>query len=276
MTLALLLATGSVYAVGYRRLARGGVRFGAGRAWCFAAGLLCLVVALASPLEPAAETSFTAHVAQHLLLGFVAPPLLALGAPITLALRAGPIRLRRPLARALRSRTVAFLTNPIVGWALFVGTPFVYHLTSLFEGALRSDPAHVLEHAALFGTAVVYWWPIVGVDPSPHPVPYPARLLSLFLAMPAMSFLALALYMARDPLYPTYLVTRGGTAAALMDQHAGAVTMWLVGNLWMVLAMLVVLARWKRHDDETQRRFEDRGGSPEPVPLISGRRDERR
>jgi hypothetical protein len=52
--------------------------------------------------------------------------------------------------------------------------------------------------------------------------------------------------------------------------------MWLVGNLWMVLAMLVVLARWKRHDDETQRRFEDRGGSPEPVPLISGRRDERR
>ena len=98
---------------------------------------MLLAIALVSPLEGAAETSFGAHVAQHLLLTLFAPPLLALGAPVTLALRAGPAGVRRPLARALRSRPVAVLTHPIVGWVLFVGTPFVYHLTGLFDAALQ-------------------------------------------------------------------------------------------------------------------------------------------
>jgi cytochrome c oxidase assembly factor CtaG len=255
MTVALLLAAGFAYAAGYRRLARAGIRFGRGGAWCFAAGLLLLGVALVSPLEQAAETSFTAHVAQHLLLTLFAPPLLALGAPITLALRAGPGGLRRGLARALRSRPVAVLTNPVVGWLLFVGTPFVYHLSSLFDQALRSTPAHIAEHAVLLGTAVVYWWPIVGADPSPHPMSHPARILSLFLLMPAMSFLAVAIFAADAPLYSAYL--EGGAnpvASVLADQHNGAVMMWLVGNLWMVVVMLVAMARWKRHDEQVERR----------------------
>jgi putative copper resistance protein D len=256
------LAAGSLYAAGYRRLSRAGIRFGGGRAWCFAAGLLLLGVALVSPLEQAAETSFTAHVAQHLLLTLFAPPLLALGAPITLALRAGPAGLRRRLVRALRSRPVAVVTHPVVGWLLFVGTPFVYHLSSLFDQALRSTPAHVVEHAVLLGTAVVYWWPIVGADPSPHPVSYPARILSLFLAMPAMSFLAIAIFAAAGPLYPTYLEDGSNPiGSVLADQHNGAVVMWLVGNLWMVVVMLVEMARWKRHDEREDRRMQARAAA---------------
>ncbi len=159
----------------------------------------------------------------------------------------------------LRTRAVTVLTNPIVGWTLFIATPFVYHLTGLFDGAIRNPPAHILEHTVLLGTALIYWWPIVGVDPSPHPVSYPARILSLFLAMPAMTFLALAIYLAGTPLYATYL-ERPGTSvtAALSDQRTGAVTMWLVGNLWMVITMLFVTASWKRHDDAAQHRLEDR------------------
>ncbi len=221
--------------------------------------MLILAVALVSPLERAADVSFTAHIAQHLLLSLVAPPLLALGAPVTLALRAGPPGLARSITRVLRSRPVTVLTNPIVGWTLFVGLPFVYHLTWLFDGALRSTPAHMVEHGVLLGTALIYWWPIVGVDPSPHPVSYPARILSLFLAMPAMTFLALAIYVAGAPLYPSYLEVAGTTVAtALSDQRAGAVTMWLVGNLWMVVTMLFVTAAWKRHDDAAQDRLEAR------------------
>lgn len=259
MTLALLLASGWLYAAGYVRLARVGIRFGRGRAWCFAAGLLLLGVGLVSPLERAADTSFTAHVAQHLLLTLFAPPLLALGAPVTLALRAGPARVRRGLVRALRSRPIAVLTNPVVGWLLFVGTPFVYHLSSLFDLALRGTPAHVAEHAVLLGTALVYWWPIVGADPSPHPVSHPARILSLFLAMPAMSFLAVAIFAADAPLYPAYLERDANTLASVMDdQHNGAVVMWLVGNLWMVVMMLVAMVRWKWQDERAERRTQSR------------------
>jgi putative membrane protein len=271
MTLALLLASGSLYAVGYRRLARSGIRFGRGRAWCFTAGLLLLAVALVSPLEQAAETSFTAHTAQHLLLTLFAPPLLALGAPITLALRAGPAGVgRRRLVHALRSRPVAVLTHPVVGWLLFVGTPFVYHLSSLFDQALRSAPAHIVEHAVFLGTAVAYWWPIVGADPSPHPMSHPARILSLFLVMPAMSFLAIAIFAADAPLYPVYL--EGGAnpvASVLADQQSGAVMMWLVGNLWMVVVMLVAMARWKRHDEQVERRTQARSAAPSRSPRKS-------
>ncbi|HKE54321.1 MAG TPA: cytochrome c oxidase assembly protein [Actinomycetota bacterium] len=262
MTLVLLLVSGSLYAVGYRRLAREGIRFGRGRASFFAAGLLLLGVALVSPLERASETSFTAHVTQHLLLTLFAPPLLALAAPVTLALRSGPAGVRRGLVRGLRSRAAALLTHPVVGWVLFVGTPFVYHLSSLFDQALRSTPAHIVEHAVLLGTALVYWWPIVGADPSPHPVSYPARILSMFLAMPAMSFLAVAIFAADAPLYPTYL--QGGASplgAVMADQHNGAVVMWLVGNLWMVVMMLVVMGRWKRHDERVERRAQARSAA---------------
>ena len=98
-----------------------------------------------------------------------------------------------------------------------------------------------------------------GVDPSPHPVGYGARLLSLLLAMPAMSFLALVIYTADASLYRTYasLPSPWGPHA-LADQRNAAVLMWLAGNLAIVAAMLLVAASWKRHDDEAQRRLESR------------------
>jgi cytochrome c oxidase assembly factor CtaG len=100
----------------------------------------------------------------------VAPPLLALGAPITLALATLPTRGARSLAGVLRSRGARVLGNPVVGWALFVGVPIAVHGSRLFDVALTSSGWHALEHAAWVGAALVYWWPIVGVDPSPHPV----------------------------------------------------------------------------------------------------------
>jgi cytochrome c oxidase assembly factor CtaG len=84
---------------------------------------------------------------------------------------------------------------------------------------------------------------------------HPARILSLFLAMPAMSFLAVAIFAAGALLYPTYL--DGGAnpvGSVLADQRNGAVVMWLVGNLWIVVVMLVAMARWKRHDEQIERR----------------------
>ena len=164
-----------------------------------------LVVALLSPLDEAADRSFTAHMAQHLLLTFVAPPLLALGsADLARTRRPRARAAARRLARALRSPVVRMLAHPVVGWGLFVGVPIAVHASRVFDLALGSAGWHAAEHAAWVGAALVYWWPIVGVDPSPHPMGYGARLLSLLLAMPAMSFLALAIYTADAPLYATY------------------------------------------------------------------------
>jgi putative membrane protein len=254
ITTATLLGIGSFYLAGAVRSSRLGRPVRAARWAPFAAGWLVLVIALLTPLDEAADRSFTAHMAQHLLLTFVAPPLVALGAPISLALGALAPSRARGLARALRSPLIRLLTHPVVGWGLFVGVPVALHASRVFDLALGSAGWHAAEHAAWVGAALVYWWPIIGVDPSPHPMGYGARLLSLLLAMPAMSFLALAIYTADAPLYATYAAEAG----ALVDQRDAAALMWVVGNLALVVSILLVAASWKRRDDEAQRRLEAR------------------
>ena len=259
VTVIALLTAGSVYAVALGRArANGRVVRRARVAWWYA-GIAALAVALVSPLEALADRSFAFHMAQHLMLTLVAAPLIALGAPIWMALSAMPATAARRLARALAGRAVAVLSHPVVGWTSFIGVSWGVHYSPLFDVALTSSVWHVLEHVVWVTSALIYWVPIVGVDPSPHPLGFPARLLSLVLAMPAMSFLALAIFTAEEPLYPTYASTPSPLdMSALADQRAAGVTMWLLGNVALVVAVLTVAAAWKRHDDDRQRREDAR------------------
>ena len=259
VTVVVLLAVGSSYAAGLVRARRLGRSFPHSRQIAFAAGWLVLALALISPIDAYADVSFSVHMAQHLLLTLAAPVLLAIGAPITLALIALPAPAARAVVRAMRSIAARLLANPIVGWGLFVGVPIAIHASRLFDRSLTSTGWHAFEHGLWVGAALVYWWPIAGVDPSPHPMGYGTRLLSLALAMPAMSFLALAIFTADAPLYAAYAsLPAPWGAGALADQRNAAAMMWVVGNLALVLAILLVAASWKRHDDERQRRLETR------------------
>ncbi len=246
-----IAASAWLYVSGLRRLRTSGRPFPRRWAACWLFGLGAIALALVSPIDAYADASLWVHMVQHLLLTVVAPPLLALGAPVTLALRAAsPDVRRRWLVPVLRSRPVAVLANPVVGWALFVGTPFAIHFSPLFDLALRNDAVHAAEHALWLGTALVYWWPIVGRDPMPHRMSYPARMLSMILTMPATSFVAVALYGASAPLYPTYAgLPEPWGSLALGSQRVAAVIMWVVGNLAMVLAMLICASAWRRDEE---------------------------
>jgi putative membrane protein len=266
ITTAALLATAGAYIAGLVRAARAGRGFESGRVAAFASGWLVLALALLSPIDVYADVSFSVHMAQHLLLTFVAPVLLAIAAPLTLALSALPARGARVVTRSMRTRGVAWLATPVAGWSVFVGVPILVHATPLFEWSLASPGWHALEHGLWMGAALVFWWPIVGADASPRPVGYGVRLLSLTLAMPAMSFLALAIYAADRPLYGAYasLPSPWGPDA-LGDQRNAAAMMWIAGNLALVIAMLLVAAMWKREDDERQRRLELREDAALPT-----------
>ncbi len=254
-----LAAAGSAYAAGMIRVRRSGGTMPRGAAVAFFAGLAAVAAALLSPVDAYADVSFSVHMVQHLILTMLAPPLLALGSPITLALRTAPPRAARAVSAFLRSGAGTLLARPVVGWLLFVGVSYAVHLSPLFDAALRSNGVHAFEHALWLSVALVYWWPMVGRDPSPHPVSYPVRLLSLFLAMPAMAFLAVAIYSASAPLYASYAsLPAPWGPAALSSQRDAAVTMWLVGSLGFVLAMLIEAAAWKRDEDARQQRLEAR------------------
>jgi cytochrome c oxidase assembly factor CtaG len=264
-TLALLVVVAGLYEGGVLRARRRGRPIPGGWALAFRTGIAALAVALVSPLETYAHVSFAAHMAQHLLLILAAPPLLVLGAPISVTLRAARPATARRITRLLSTRAARLMTHPIVGWGLFVGVSFALHLSTAYELALQSPGVHVLEHALWLASAVVYWWPIVGRDPTPRPLPYPARLLSLFLAIPTGSFLALALFLPPEPLYPSYAelpAPWGGLALA--HQRAGAIMMWLVMGLSLVVAALLVAVAWKHHEERAQRRLEERADAGSP------------
>src|SRR5579871_6828755 len=85
-----LLLTAAIYLRGWNELRQRSRRFGTTQLYCFLGGIVALLAALASPIEPFASLLLQIHMLQHLLLMIVAPPLLWLGAPLFPVLRGLP------------------------------------------------------------------------------------------------------------------------------------------------------------------------------------------
>ena len=132
------------------------------------------------------------------------------------------------------------------------------HFSPLFNVALENDWAHRLEHGLYLFAALLFWWPVVGPDPSPWRMRPSARVLYVGLQMPQNTFLALAIYMAAFPLYPHYTTTgRTWGPTPLEDQQMAGGIMWLGGDLLFLAAIIALVYLWIR-DDERRAVGEDR------------------
>jgi len=221
-------------------------------------GLGTLVIALASPLALYDTTLFSLHMVQHLLLTMVAAPLLVLGAPITLLLRvASPVARRRWVLPALHSRPVRFLSYPAVSWLVFTAYMFISHFSPLFNAALDDPLIHLVEHGLFIGTAMLFWWPVVGVDPSPWRLPHAGRLLYVGLGMPWSSFLGLAIFSAGAVLYSHYAtLVRPWGMSPIEDQAWAGGIMWAGGDGFFLLALVLALAAWLRAEEAEGHRVD--------------------
>jgi putative membrane protein len=149
-------------------------------AWC--AG----IVAAAVGITLTASADPTAHSAGHLLLGMLAPLLLVLSAPVTLALRTLPVDRARSLSAGLRSPPARLLSHPLVAATLDAGGLWLLYTTGLHTVPVLG--LHVLAAGYLFTAAVV------GVDPAPHRARPAVRATALVLASAAHGVLAKHLY----------------------------------------------------------------------------------
>lgn len=221
------------------------------RRWSWLAGLAVIVLALASPIEAYDTTLFSVHMVQHLLLAMVAAPLLMLAAPVTLLLRfVSPEARGRWILPVLRSRVVRLVSMPVVVWGLFAGVMWFSHFSPLFEAALEDPVIHRLEHALFLGAGLLFWWPVVGADPGPHRLGHPARILYLALGMPLSSFLGLVIFSSPTVLYPHYeTLERTWGMSALEDQAWAGGIMWAGGDLVFVIALILAVAVWLRHEE---------------------------
>jgi putative membrane protein len=222
------------------------------------AGLLAIVVALESPIGAYDTTFFSVHMIQHLALMMVAAPLLAIGAPITLLLRvaSGNVR-RRYLLPILHSRVMRFISFPVTTWLVFAAVLWATHFSPLFNESLDNETVHIFEHALYMVAALLFWWPVVGADPSPWRLPHPGRVLYLFLGMPQCAFLGLAIYSAPDVLYEHYAtVVRSWGPSPLADQAWAGAIMWLGGVMMLFIALAFAVWVWLRAEEAEGRRVD--------------------
>jgi putative membrane protein len=216
------------------------------------AGLAVVAVALSPPVDAWSDDRLSVHMAQHLALTLVAAPLLVLGAPVTLALRALPRGGRRALVEVIRSRSARVLTHPLVTWTLFAGVMLATHLTGLYELALRHPTVHAAEHVAFLVSGVLFWLPVLGVEPLPHRPGWTGRMLYLLTAMPAMAYAGVVLSSEDHVRYAAYLApARRLGISALADQHAAGAMMWVGGSA--IAAVLTLVAAWSALIQEERR-----------------------
>src|SRR5687767_10810332 len=117
----------------------GGLKSGRVRVASFASSVVVLFLALNGPLHNLSDTYlFSAHMAQHLLLTLVFPPLLLFGCPAPLV---------RPLLRPRPVMALArVITRPVAAGLIFTAPIVVWHFPTLYEAALRNHNLHILQH----------------------------------------------------------------------------------------------------------------------------------
>jgi putative copper resistance protein D len=229
------------------------------RSVAFLGGLAVIGFALMSGIDAYDTTLFSVHMVQHLLLTLVAAPLIALGAPITTLLRVATPNVRRTvILPILHSRLVRIVSFPVVAWLIFAAVMWGTHFSPIFDRSLEDPLVHDLEHALYLGAALLFWWPAVGLDPSPWRMPHPVRAMYVFLQMPQNTFLAVTILNSTVALYPHYATSvRSWGPTVLQDQQMAGGLMWITGDILFLTAMGAIIAGWMLHE-KRQEAFVDR------------------
>jgi putative copper resistance protein D len=259
--LAGLLVAAGLYVAGVVRLRRKGVAWPVGRTLAFVVGGLgTIAIATLSAVGAYDDTLFTDHMVQHMVLAMVSPVFLALGAPITLVLRAANKPVRHAVVAIVHSRVARFVSAPPIAWAHFVALPFVLYNTGWYEATLRNATLHEWLHVQFLAAGCLFFWPLLGLDPMPRRLGYPARILMVFLTLPAHAILGLSIMIQRHVIAFDYYAalhrTWGPTLQA--DQNAGGGLLWASGDLVGLLFFGVLFFQWQRADDRKARRDDRR------------------
>jgi putative membrane protein len=224
------------------------------------AGIVTVLVALVSAVDVYADELLTVHMVQHLLLTMVAPPLLALGAPVTLVMRAvRPVTRRRLLLPVLHSRLVRVAASPLVAWPIFTAVMWFAHFSPIYEAALENPAIHVVEHMVFLTAGLLFWWPVVAADPIPRRMGHGARFAYLVLQMPVNAAVGLVIYWAPAVLYAHYAAgDRAWGPPPLVDQQIGGLVMWAAGDVLLLGAVVGIVGAWMQADVRRTRRADGR------------------
>ncbi|MBZ3902069.1 cytochrome c oxidase assembly protein [Streptomyces griseiscabiei] len=270
--IACLLGLG-LYAWGVVRLVRRGDKWPVGRTVAFVVGVLLVMLVTCTGLNDYGMVMFSVHMVQHMVISMLAPIVLLLGAPVTLALRALPVAgkgrkgPRELLMMFLHSWYMKIVTHPAFTIPMFIASLYGLYFTPLFDFLMGSTPGHIVMMTHFLLVGLFFFWPIMGVDPGPHRPGYLMRMLELFAGMPFHAFFGIALMMASAPMVRTYENPPASLGIdALADQNAAGGIAWAFSEIPSVLVLLALLFQWygsEQRQAKRQDRAADRDGDKE-------------
>jgi cytochrome c oxidase assembly factor CtaG/putative copper export protein len=275
-TAAIVMAV--LYLAGVRRLRRRGDAWPMGRTLAWLLGCAALLFATSSGLGRYMPAMFSIHMVAHMLLSMLVPILLVLGAPMTLALRALPTAgrgeppgLREWLLAALHSRVSRFLTHPIVATAVFVVGFYGLYLGGLFDAAVSNHAAHVLMNVHFLLSGYLFYWVVIGIDPTPRQIPQWGKVGMVFASLPLHAFFGVVLMGTQAVLGETFYrsLQLSWHSDLLGDQRLGGGIAWAAGEVPLVIVMIALLIQWRRSDQRTAKRLDRAADRDEDAELAA-------
>ncbi len=249
----IVIALASAYLYGVHRLRRRGDAWSRWRSASFVGlGLGSMTVATQSALSTYDTSLLSVHMAQHMVLSMLVPLFLALGAPVTLALRTLPGRPRAVLMAILHSRVARVLSFPPLTFAMFIVTPWALYFTGWYDATLHNPFLHDLLHLQFITVGCLFFWPLVGLDPVPGRLPYMLRVLVVFATLPFHAFLGVTVMAMRELIGGDWYreLDRHWGPSPLYDQQIAGSILWAAGDLIGAVLFGVLFVQWVR---ESQR-----------------------
>ncbi|MGO4443775.1 cytochrome c oxidase assembly protein [Mycobacterium sp. 2YAF39] len=267
-----------VYLAAVVKLRRRGDAWPVGRTAAWLLGCLVLLFATSSGVGRYMPAMFSMHMAAHMLLSMLTPILLVLGAPVTLALRALPAAGRGDapgprewLLAALHSRVSRVLTNPFVATILFVAGFYGLYFGGIFDAAVDSHPAHLAMNLHFLLTGYLFYWVVIGVDPTPRPIPPLGKVAMVFASLPFHAFFGVVLMSTNTVLGEAFYKSLQlyWHTDLLGDQRLGGGIAWAAGEIPLVIVMIALLIQWRRSDERTAVRLDRAADRDEDADLAA-------
>lgn len=235
----------------YLRSAR--IAANSGRGWsrwrvaAWVAGELCLLAGASSGMVAFDGRDFTDQAVQYSLVGMVAPLLLALGAPLSLALRTSGHRGRTFVAILTEGKVGRLLSHPAFTWPVFAGPLFGLYLSGWVVAASQHAWLDQLTYLVLVSSGLLFCLPAVGADPLGAPRSVWWRVAYGLLTLPLFAVLGMALESAGSS--PAGSISLGSL-------HVGGGVTWIMGNTLAIAGCIGIFVQWLRADERAARAYD--------------------
>jgi len=210
------------------------------RAVAFFSGLFLAVLLLGSA-DRLARQSFSARIAQLMILVMVAAPLLVLGSPWP--------RWRRLVGLGGRADTTG-MWLPAFAFILFNGAILLAFIPAVYRATAEPGWAREIGQLGMVALGCLFWSQVIAQPPGHCRLSHLGRVVYLFLSSAQLRILGLVLGFAPAPFY----------GVPLVDQQIAAGIVMVPGVLTDLVVLTVCLYLWLGQDDRRQMRRSDPGG----------------